>query len=156
VAAASLWTKRRRPAGRVPASWRPGFEIVPERMPARTQAGNLTLRKLSKTDRAALYTELVLGQLLVTLREAFAVAPGIAATRAVVLQDAGLDAYGRPRLECLVAGALRAEADESRIVEDTASELVVNLRTGKQPVELSREPEIQALISLVDVEELLT
>jgi hypothetical protein len=45
---------------------------------------------------------------------------------------------------------------ESRIVEDTASELVVNLRTGKQPVELSREPEIQALISLVDVEELLT
>jgi hypothetical protein len=35
---------------------------------------------------------------------------------------------------------------------------VVNLRTGKglQPVEFSREPEIQALISLVDVEELLT
>jgi hypothetical protein len=52
--------------------------------------------------------------------------------------------------------ALRAEADASRIVDDTASELVVNLRTRKQPVELSREPEIQALISLVDVEELLT
>jgi hypothetical protein len=41
----------------------------------------LTLRKLSKTDRAALYTTLVLGHLLVTLREAFAVAPGIAAVR---------------------------------------------------------------------------
>jgi hypothetical protein len=54
--------------------------------------------------------------------------------------------------------ALRAEADASRIVEDTASELVVNLHTGKglQPVELSGEPEIQDLISLVDVAELLT
>ncbi len=145
----------------------PRLEIVPERMPARTQAGNLTLRKLSKTDRAALYTELVLGHLLVTLREAFAVAPGITAVRAVVLQDAGPDAYGRTRLECLVAGRfVRSvfdgirwkEADAGRIVEDTASELLVNLRTGKglQPIDLRHEPEIQDLISLVDVEELLT
>jgi predicted nucleic acid-binding protein len=113
---------------------------VPERMPAQTQAGNLTLRKVSKTDRAALYTTLVLGHLLITFREAFAVAPGITAVRSVVLQDAGPDAYGRTRLECLVAGHfVRSafdgvhwqEADAGRIVEDTASELLVNLRTGK-------------------------
>jgi len=127
----------------------------------------LTLRKLSKTDRAALYTTLVLGHLLVTLREAVAVAPGIAAVRAVVLQDAGPDAYGRTRLQCLVAGRfVRSvfdgvrwkEADAGRIVEDTASELLVNLRTGKglQPIDLRHEPEIQAVISLVDVEELVT
>src|SRR6266536_693357 len=145
----------------------PPLEIVPERMPAQTQAGNLTLHKVSRTDRAALYTTLVLGHLLITFREAFAVAPGITAVRSVVLQDAGPDAYGRTRLECLVAGRfVRSafdgvhwqEADAGRIVEDTASELLVNLRTGKglQPIDLKHEPEIQDLISLVDVEELLT
>lgn len=74
----------------------PRLEIVPERMPARTQVGKVTLRKLSKTDRAALYGEFLLGHLLVTLREVFAVALGVAAARVVVLQDAGLDAYSMP------------------------------------------------------------
>jgi type II secretory pathway pseudopilin PulG len=145
----------------------PTDDVVPERMPARTQAGNLTLRKLPKADRSAFYTALVAGQLLVTLREAFAVAPGIAAVRAVVLRNTGVDAYGKPRLECLLAGRyLRSafdgvhwqEADAGTIVEDTASELVFNLRTGKglQPIDLRQEPEIRDLISLVDVEELLT
>jgi hypothetical protein len=145
----------------------PTDDVVPERMPARTQAGNLTLRKLPKADRSAFYTTLVAGQLLVTLREAFAVAPGIAAVRAVVLRNTGVDAYGKPRLECLLAsrylrsafdGVHWQEADAGTIVEDTASELVFNLRTGKglQPIDLRQEPEIRELISLVDVEELLT
>src|SRR4029434_7631607 len=82
----------------------PPYEVVPERMPGRTQAGNLTLRKLPKGQRPALYGLLVFGHLLVTMREAFAVAPGIAAIRSVLLRHAGADAYGRARLECLVAG----------------------------------------------------
>jgi hypothetical protein len=145
----------------------PTDDVVPERMPARTQAGNLTLRKLPKAERSAFYTTLVSGQLLVTLREAFAVAPGIKAVRSVVLRNAGVDAYGKPRLECLLAARLLRsalegvrwhEADAGTIVQDTASELVFNLRTGKglQPIDLRREPEIRELISLVDVEELLT
>jgi hypothetical protein len=145
----------------------PTEDVGPERMPAQTQAGNLTLRKLPKADRSAFYTALVAGQLLVTLREAFAVAPGITAVRSVVLRNAGVDAYGRPRLECLLAGRyLRSafdgvhwqEADAGTIVEDTASELVFNLRTGRglQPIDLRQEPEIRKLISLVDVDELLT
>ncbi len=142
-------------------------DVVPERMPAQTQAGNLTLRKLPKAERSAFYTTLVLGHLLVTLREAFAMAPGITAVRSVMLRNTGVDAYGKPRMDCLLAGRfLRSafdgvrwqEADAGTIVEDTASELVFNLRTGKglQPIDLRREPEIQELISLVDVEELLT
>ena len=136
-------------------------------MPARTQAGNLTLRKLPKADRAAFYTALVLGELLVTLREAFAVAPGVMAVRAVVLRHAGADAYGNPRLECLLAGRFSRssfdgvrwrEADAATIVEGTANELLVNQRTGKglQPLDLRQEPEIQDLIAHVDVGELLT
>lgn len=145
----------------------PSDKVVPERMPARTQAGNLTLRKLSKTDRSSLYTTLVLGHMLVTLRETFAVAPGINAVRVVALRNAGPDAYGKPRLQCLLAGRfLRSrfngirwqDADAGTIVEDTASELLVNLRAGKElrPLDLKREPELQKLISLVDVDELLT
>jgi hypothetical protein len=68
-------------------------------------------------------------------------------------------------LECLVAGrSARSafdgvywqEADASRIVEDAASKPLVGLQTGKglQPIDLRLEPEIQSLISPVDVEEL--
>jgi hypothetical protein len=143
----------------------PPSEVVPERMPDRTQAGNLTLRKLPKGEQSALYGLLVFGHLLVTMREAFAVAPGITAIRSVLLRHAGTDAYGRPRLECLLAGRfLRSafdgvrwlDADASRIVADTATELLVNLRRGTQlqPINLSKEPEIQKVIDLVDFDEL--
>jgi hypothetical protein len=109
----------------------------------------------------------VLGHLLVTLREAFAVAPGITAIRSVLLRHAGADAYGRPRLGCLLAGRLLRsafdgvrwqEANAGTIVEDTATELLVNLRRGTelQPINLRQEPEIQKVIALVDVDELLT
>jgi hypothetical protein len=145
----------------------PSDEVVPERMPGRTQAGNLTLRKLPKGERSAFYSLLVFGHLLVTLREAFAVAPGITAIRAVLLRHAGVDAYGRPRLDCLLAGRfLRSafdgvrwqEANAGTIVEDTATELLVNLRRGTelQPINLRQEPEIQKVIALVDFDELLT
>ena len=85
----------------------------------------------------------------------------------MVLRHAGADAYGRPTLECLLAGRfLRSafdgirslDANASRIIEDTATELLVNLRPGTelQPINLSKEPEIQKVIDLVDVDELLT
>jgi hypothetical protein len=145
----------------------PGPNAIFDRVPTRTQAGNLTFRKVLKSERSGLYTTLVFGQLLVTLREAFAVAPGITAIRSVVLRHAGVNAYGKPQLECMFAGRfLRSafdgvhwhEAQPAAIVQDTASEVVFNFLKSKglQPIDLSREPEIQELMSLVDVEELLT
>jgi type II secretory pathway pseudopilin PulG len=119
----------------------PADDVVPERMPDRTKAGNLTLRKLPKGERSALYSLLVFGHLVVTMREAFAVAPGITAIRSVLLRHAGADAYGKPRLDCLLAGRfLRSafegvrwqEASAGTIVEDTATELLVNLRRGTE------------------------
>lgn len=55
----------------------PGEEAVPERLPTTTQAGNLALRKLPKGERSAFYLLLMAGHVLVTLREAFAVVPGV-------------------------------------------------------------------------------
>jgi len=143
----------------------PGESIVPERMPGTTASGNVSLRKLPKGQRASYYTSAVLGHVLVTIKEAFAVAPGVQHVRLVALRTAGGDAYGRPRLECLLAGlwsrqALQgvawASADAGTVAEDTASELVIRLRGGTalQPIDLDAQPGIRALLGVVDADEL--
>lgn len=143
----------------------PDESIVPERMPGTTAAGNLSLRRLPKGERAALYTTAVLGHVLVTLREAFAVCPGLRAARIVVLR-AGAAGAGGPPFECLLAGLWTRSAldgvawdtaDASAIAPATAEELLISLRGGKQlqPVDLSREPAIAALLNHVDGDELV-
>jgi hypothetical protein len=107
----------------------------------------------------------VMGHVVVTLKEAFAVAPGVRRARVVALRPGGTDAYGRPRLECVLAGQWRRAAfdgvqwrtaDAATIAQDTASELLVKLRAGKelQPLDLSDQPAIRALLQIVDVAEL--
>jgi hypothetical protein len=143
----------------------PPESVVPERMPGRTTAGNLSLRKLPKGERAAMYTLAVTGHVVVTIKEALAVAPGIQSVRVVALRSAGTDAYGRPRLECILAGRWTRAAfagvqwqtvDAATVAQDTAAELLANLKGGKelQPLDLSQQPEIRALLDVVDVEEL--
>ncbi|WP_262285440.1 DUF4236 domain-containing protein [Micromonospora sp. MA102] len=141
-------------------------QAVPERMPTTTEAGNLSLRKLPQRDRAAYYKLFVCGQVLVTVREAFAVAPGIGSARVAVLRQDGLDSYGRNRVSCLMAtkierasltGVRWQEADAADIVTDTSSELLLNRRprTGELlPLKLETEPALAALINAVDLAEL--
>ncbi len=138
----------------------PDEDAVPERLPASTQAGNLTLRKLPKNERSALYLLLIAGHVLVTLREAFAVAPGVDAARVIAVRRSGPGIYGRPVLDCMVAGRWTrtafngvrwADADAGNILASTATELVLNEKRGQiQPVDLSTEPEISDLLSAMD------
>ena len=138
----------------------PSEDAVPERLPASTQAGSLTLRKLPKNERSALYLLLIAGHVLVTLREAFAVAPGVDAARVIAVRRSGPDIYGRPVLDCMVAGRWTrtafngvrwADADAGNILAGTATELVLNEKRGQiQPVDLSTEPEIRDLLSAMD------
>jgi hypothetical protein len=144
----------------------PSPDALPERMPATTSAGNLTLKKITKSDRAYLYKAMVSGHVLATVREAFAVAPGIDAARIVAFRAGGLDAYGRPRVDLLLAarferGAFagvqwdRAEAPD--VIRDTASEFVANVKGQAKelhPIDLTKEPELAQLIELVDADEL--
>jgi hypothetical protein len=144
----------------------PPQEILPERYPTLTTAGNLTLKKLPKADRASFYKMLVCGHLLATLRETFAVAPGIRATRGVVLRASPPDAYGNVRPELLIAGRWERQAfegvqwsaaDAVLIVNDTATELVLNQKGSAKEltaVVLSKEPELANLVGLVDFAEL--
>jgi hypothetical protein len=141
----------------------PGEDAVPERLPATTQAGNLTLRKLPKGERSALYLLLIAGHVLVTLREAFAVAPGVDAVRVIAVRRGGPDIYGRPVLDCMVAGRWTrtafngvrwADADAGNILAGTATELVLNEKRGQiLPIDLSTEPEIRDLLSTLDTTE---
>jgi restriction endonuclease Mrr len=88
----------------------PSTDALPERRPTVTDAGNLSLRKLTKSDKADLYKLLVAGYVLVTIREAFAVAPSLVATRVAVLRASVPDAYGARRLECLLAARFTRQA----------------------------------------------
>ena len=131
----------------------PNEDAVPERLPAATQAGNLTLRKLPKAERSALYLLLIAGHVLVTLREAFAVAPGVDAARVIAVRRSIPDIYGRPVPDCMVAGRWTrtafngvpwADADAGNILAGTATELVLNQKRGKillvDPLERARDP----------------
>ena len=139
---------------------------VPDQMPTTTRAGNLTLRDLSQSDRADYYKLYVCGQALVTVREAFAVAPGLRAARVVVLRPDDPDAYGRQRLSCLLAARFSRSsldgvhwdtADAARIVNDVSTDRLLN-QAGRTKaltaIDLTDEPELAALIDAVDLDDL--
>jgi hypothetical protein len=141
---------------------------VPEQVPSVTQAGNISVRKITQGDRAAFYKLFVCGHVLVTVREAFAVAPGLGSARVVILRNDGNDAYGNPRMSCLIAarferqklvGIQWATADAGAICDDASTELVTN-QVGRTkelgPIDLAKEPELAQLLGAVDLAELAT
>ncbi|MEV6925799.1 DUF4236 domain-containing protein [Dactylosporangium sp. NPDC051485] len=144
----------------------PASHVIPEQMPSRTAAGNVSLKKLAQAARADFYKQFVSGQVLVTLREAFAVAPGLGSARVVVLRNDGRDVYGRPAMPCIGAFGITREAlrgirwndaDAVDILNAAAREKLVNQQGRSKelgPVDLSTEPEIVSLIKVVDLEDL--
>ena len=64
----------------------PGVEVLPERVPSTTKAGNLSLKKMTKSQRASWYLALVGGHVVATARETFAAAPGLEAVNVVALR----------------------------------------------------------------------
>lgn len=144
----------------------PPESAVPDRKPTTTQAGNLSLKKLTKTEIADFYKLLVCGHILVTLREAFAVVPRLTAARVVAIRTSEYDAYGARKPEVLLAGLCQREAlagvlwkdaDSTRIFNDCLTERVAVVKgaTGAlQPVPLANEPGLRSLVEAIDLEEL--
>lgn len=60
--------------------------IVPDRKPARTPTGKRTLKKRTKTEVNALYLEALGSNVLATVKEAFAVAPGTEHVQLLVIR----------------------------------------------------------------------
>jgi hypothetical protein len=142
----------------------PDIEAVPERMPKRTPAGNLSIAKITKTLRNSVYLGLICGHVLITVREALAVAPGLQAVRIAVIRQAPHDAYGIRKAECLLAamftrhrldGVLWGSAAAIQIVQDTAADLRIRLSGTREPLplDLAREPALAALLQVIDTSE---
>jgi hypothetical protein len=142
----------------------PGPEAVPERLPGRTEAGNLTLRRLTKTMRSALYAQLVAGYVLTTIREAFAVAPGLTEIRVAAIRAPGDGSRGGVRAECLLAARFARSAlqgvrwdlvEATAVLSEISSELLVSRRGAArelQPLDLAGEPELADLLTKVEIE----
>lgn len=64
----------------------PPEAIVPDRKPARTPTGKRTLKKRTKTEINALYLEALGSNVLATVKEAFAVAPGTETVQLLVVR----------------------------------------------------------------------
>lgn len=144
----------------------PSATAVPERHPSTTPAGNLTLKKLTKREAADFYKLVVCGYVLVTIKEAFAVAPGLSHVRIVAVRDTGPDAYGNPRLEAVLAarfarqalqGIRWATANAHAVVNDASDQLSVRLVGPSKElaaIDLTAEPHIGATIEAIDASEL--
>ncbi len=143
----------------------PNTSAVPERRPTTTAAGNLSLKKLTKRELADLYKLMVCGYVLTTVREAFAVAPGLRSQRIIAVRNTAPDAYGQIHAEAILAARFSREsldgvqwdvADAAAIVNDASDELRVKTTGPSQQLtalSMSAEPDIAAVIAAVNLDE---
>jgi hypothetical protein len=119
----------------------PSTDALPDRRPTTTPAGNLSLKKLTRRETSDFYKLLVCGHVLVTVKEAFAVAPAITSARIVAVRHSPPDAYGDLKPEVVLAarfekarldGILWLEADAARVVNDASSELILIQKGASQ------------------------
>jgi hypothetical protein len=139
----------------------PEINLVPDRMPGLTPAGNLSLARIAKEARNSYYLKLVCGHALLTVREALAVAPGLQSVRIAVVRPTAPDAYGIHQFECLLAGVFARQrlrgvqwqsADSFRITQDVAADVCVRLSATHEmlPLDLAEEPWLAALLQVID------
>lgn len=133
--------------------------IVPERRPGRTPTGKRTLKKRTKTEINAFYLQALGSNVLATIKEAFAVAPGTQVVQLMVIRretdkrHAGelaaiyLGEFDRAGF----AGASGAR-DPARSLT-LAGEAVLNLKgqtAAVSPIDLSGREDLVKLLGVVD------
>lgn len=145
----------------------PAPDELPQRYPTATQAGNLSLKRFTKTEAAELYQHAVFGHMVSTVREAFAEAPALAAAQIVAVRATAPDAYGRRRVELLAAGTcaraaldsvLWADADSVQVFHDCFTEHVYvekGVTAALQPIDPATEPGLAPLLERIDLADLL-
>lgn len=140
----------------------PAAEAMPAKKPALTPTGRPTLKALLKKEGADWHKIAVCGCAVVTVKEAFAVAPGLRAARIVAVALSERDAYGNQKPQILLAARFErrrlqdvgwADADAVQVVNDTSTELQlrqVGVTKALTPLELSDQPQLAALLSQFD------
>lgn len=139
----------------------PSLDETPDRMPSTTAAGNLSLRKMSKSNRNGVYLSLLAGHVVLSVKEALAAAPGLESVRVIALR-ADVDHNGLERVVPLMGTRLTRSAmagvqwEDARawdVIRQIGSETLVKLKGSSSelvPLDLSMQPQLSALISSIE------
>ena len=143
----------------------PGTDIVPEKKPELSSAGNIVYKKLTKAEQSDWYVVAICGSVLATVREAFAVAPAIRGIQLAAIRVSESDAYGHHRPECLMAmhfdrtsleGVDWENVDGVRIVIEVATD-IRHKQAGQgkvlTPLDLSDHADLAELVGAIDVDD---
>jgi hypothetical protein len=137
----------------------PPEAIIPERKPSRTPTGKRTLKKRTKTEINALYLEALGSNVLATVKETFAVAPGTDVVQMLVVRrEVGKKHAGQmaaiyvgefDRASYEGAGAARNPGKALEL----AAESVLNLEGKTQvvsPIDLTNEEDLASVLAQVE------
>lgn len=137
----------------------PPEAIVPERKPARTPTGKHTLKKRTKTEINALYLEALGSNVLATVKETFAVAPGTDVVQMLVVRRETDKKHANELAAIYVGEFDRASyagvsgARKAGRVLELAAESVLNLK-GKteavSPIDLAGEEDLESVLAEVE------
>jgi hypothetical protein len=133
--------------------------IVPERKPARTPTGKPTLKKRTKTEINSLYLQALGSNVLATVKEAFAVAPGTDVIQMLVVRRE-TDKKHAGELAVIYIGQFerasfpdKSGSRDPALFLSSASEAVLNLK-GKteavSPISLSDRPDLAGVLAAVE------
>lgn len=131
----------------------PGPETLPERLPSTTVAGNLSLKKMTKSQRASWYLPLVAGHAVATAKEALATCPGLVNVTVVALRPEPVG----PPLPILATNLARqgldqvawAEASSWDVVEGLGRDTRVRFKGVARELtglDLSDEPSLKSIV----------
>lgn len=133
--------------------------VVPERKPALTPGGKRTLKKRTKTESNALYLEALASNVLATVKEAFAVAPGTEVVQILVIRRE-TDKKHAGKLAAIYAGEFPRSSYESGGASSnpstaliSAPEALLNLKGRIEqvaPIDLSDRPDLQKVLEQVE------
>lgn len=137
----------------------PPEAIVPERKPARTPTGKRTLKKRTKTEINALYLEALGSNVLATVKETFAVAPGTEVVQVLVVRRE-TDKKHAGMLAAIYVGefdrasyANASKAGNPGSALERAAESVLNLKGNTEavsPIDLVAEEDLASVLAEVE------
>jgi stress response protein SCP2 len=135
------------------------LDTLPDQTPGLTPSGQPTLKKLTKRDRVLWWLTMMGSNVIATLKEAFATAPGIMAIDLAVLtrmpdtQRLGIVAYGRWTRDAIESTRWQEPQDALRFLDigqDVACSVTTtasgNLSTSAKPLDVDRLPGLRALL----------
>jgi stress response protein SCP2 len=130
------------------------IDTLPDKTPGLTSAGRPTLKPLTKSDRVLWWLTIMGSNVVATVNEALATAPGITAVDLAVLtrvpdaQRLAVAAYGRWTRRALEQAVWRTPQDALRFL-DSADDLTCHVTTATtriRPVDTTGIPGLQALV----------